>query len=159
MDNDPPKSRESRKRLFVDPQIQGALLLRCIVNWVYCVAVGAMFLLCWSVVTNPGHPTLSYFVHLWTSYWPVLVASVLLLIIAMMDFVRVSNRFCGPMKRLRHDMRRLARGEHVGPIKFRENDFWQEFATEFNQLVARVQDSPSDPVAGHARSANDAIDS
>ena len=45
----------------------------------------------------------------------------------------------GPLVRLRRSMRALARGEHVEPIKFREGDFWQEFAEEFNAVAARVQ--------------------
>ena len=55
------------------------------------------------------------------------------------DVIRVSNRFAGPLVRLRRSMRALARGEHVEPIHFRKGDFWQEFAEEFNAVAARVQ--------------------
>jgi hypothetical protein len=37
-------------------------------------------------------------------------------------------------------MRELARGEHVEPIHFRDNDFWHDFAEEFNAVAARVQE-------------------
>jgi len=69
------------------------------------------------------------------------VASFLLLPLVVYDIVQMSNRFCGPLFRLRRELRALARGEHVEPISFREGDFWQEFAQEFNALLARVQRS------------------
>jgi hypothetical protein len=38
-------------------------------------------------------------------------------------------------------MKRLANGEHVEPIRFRDNDFWYEFTEDFNRLAQ--QSSPA----------------
>jgi len=57
----------------------------------------------------------------------------------IVDVVRLSNRFTGPLLRLRRSMRALARGEQVEPIRFRDNDFWHDFAEEFNALAARFR--------------------
>ena len=57
----------------------------------------------------------------------------------------LSNRFTGPMLRLRRSMRALARGEHVEPIEFRGGDFWQEFAAEFNPWSNGVQEGHIPP--------------
>jgi hypothetical protein len=32
----------------------------------------------------------------------------------------------------------LARGEEVAPLEFREGDFWQDFAREFNAVASRL---------------------
>jgi signal transduction histidine kinase len=77
---------------------------------------------------------------MWFSFRPVFLAAFLLLPLVIFDIIRFSNRFVGPILRLRRSMRQLARGEHVEPIKFRGTDFWQDFADEFNAVLARVQD-------------------
>ena len=127
-----------RKRLFVDPKVQGALVVRVLLYWIVCLITITLMLLCWSVLRTPR----MFYTHLddmWFRYGPALVASFLLLPMVVVDIIRLSNRFAGPLLRLRRSMRALARGEHVEPIHFREGDFWQEFADEFNALLARVQ--------------------
>ena len=59
----------------------------------------------------------------------------------MYDIIRLSNKFVGPMYRLKANMRALAEGHRVEPIRFRDGDFWHDFAKEFNALAARVQPS------------------
>jgi hypothetical protein len=144
-----------RKRLFVDPQVQGALLCRSFLYWLICVGLMTAMLACWQVFTGPPQNLPQVFAALWFNYAPALVVSVLVLPLILFDVVRISNRFVGPVYRLRNSMRRLARGEEVRPIRFREGDFWLEFADEFNrilELVPRNAKAPS-PSAGSA--AND----
>ena len=127
-----------RKRLFVHPKAQGALVVRVLLYWIVCLITITLMLLCWSVLRTPR----MFYTHLddmWFHYGPAMVASFLLLPMVVVDIIRLSNRFAGPLLRLRRSMRALARGEHVKPIHFREGDFWQEFADEFNALLARVQ--------------------
>ena len=59
--------------------------------------------------------------------------------LVVIDCVRLSNRFAGPLHRLRRDMRRLAAGEIVEPIHFRDDDLWREFADEFNAVARRME--------------------
>jgi len=127
-----------RKKLFVDSKVQGALVLRVLLYWAVCLTTVTLMLLCWSILRTPR----MFYTHLddmWFHYGPALIASLILLPMVVLDIIRVSNRFAGPLVRLRRSMRALARGEHVEPIKFREGDFWQEFADEFNAVAARVQ--------------------
>jgi len=72
----------------------------------------------------------------------VLFASGLVLPFLLLDLVRVSHRFAGPVYRLRSSLRDLADGKTVAPITFRDNDFWYEVATEFNRVLERVRDLP-----------------
>lgn len=83
---------------------------------------------------------------MWFHYGPALIASLLLLPLVIADIVRLSNQFVGPLLRLRRSMRQLARGEYVEPIEFRDTDFWQDFADEFNGVVARIQEPAPFPV-------------
>ncbi|MDZ7617027.1 MAG: hypothetical protein U1E05_08485 [Patescibacteria group bacterium] len=128
-----------RKQLFVDPKVQGALVIRAVVYWVACIVTISLMLLCWRILTGPARPLFTHFDDMWFFYGPAIIASLLLLPMVVADIIRLSNRFAGPMLRLRRSMRALARGEHVSPIEFRDSDFWQDFAEEFNQLLVRVQ--------------------
>jgi len=136
------KYKAMRKQLFVDPKVQGALVGRAVLYWVVCIITITLMLLCWRIVTGAARPIYTHFSDMWFFYGPAIVASFVLLPLIVVDIVRLSNRFTGPMLRLRRSMRALARGEHVEPIEFRDTDFWQDFADEFNQLLVRVQGPP-----------------
>jgi hypothetical protein len=130
--------RQLRKKLFVDPKVQGALVVRAVLYWVVCLVTLTLMLLCWRILTGAARPFYTHFDDMWFNFGPALVASFVLLPLVIIDIVQLSNRFAGPLVRLRRSMRALARGEEVSPIKFREGDFWQDFADEFNALRDRV---------------------
>ncbi len=129
----------NRRQLFVDPKVQGALILRVVLYWVICVVTITLMLLCWRILTGPARPFYVHFDEMWFHFGPALVASFLLLPLMIYDVVQISNRFCGPLFRLRRCVRALARGEYVAPISFRDGDFWPEFAQEFNALLVRLE--------------------
>jgi hypothetical protein len=135
-----------RRQFFVDPKVQGALVLRVLLYWFVCLITITLMLLCWSVIRTP-RMFYTYLDDLWFQYWPALIASFILLPMVVVDVIKLSNRFAGPLVRLRRAMRALAQGEEVRPIKFRDNDFWQDFADEFNAIAARMQQvaPPSTP--------------
>jgi len=127
-----------RKHLFVDPKVQGALIIRVAMYWVICLITIALMLLCWDIVTGPARIFYTHFNDMWFFYGPAAIASLLLLPLVIIDVIRISNRFVGPLVRLRRSMRALARGEEVELMEFRDNDFWQDFANEFNAVRARI---------------------
>ena len=131
-----------RRQYFVDSKVQGALVLRVFLYWFICLITITLMLLCWSVIRTP-RMFYTHFDDLWFQYGPALIASFVLLPMVMVDIVKLSNRFAGPLVRLRRSMRALARGEQVQPIHFREGDFWQEFADEFNAIAARMEELAS----------------
>ena len=128
-----------RKRWFVDPRIQGALVLRVVVYWLVCVIGIVLMILCWRVGMGPARPFYLRLAEMWPYYGPVVIVSLLILPLVVADIIRFSNRFVGPMLRLRQAMRQLARGEYVEPIEFRGADLWQEFAEAFNAVLAHAQ--------------------
>jgi hypothetical protein len=143
--------KDQRKHLFVDPKVQGALATRVVLYWVMCVLSVGLWLLCWRMFIGPEELFTGYFDDLWFFFGPALIASLLLLPLAIFDVIQFSNRFVGPLLRLRRSMRALARGEYVEPLQFRQDDFWQEFAAEFNAVRAKVLDSnPAAKIAQEA---------
>jgi len=108
-----------------------------------------MFFLCWRVMAEPSQPFSTHWKEVWIYLGPACVLSLILLPLVIVDILRFSNHFVGPLMRLRRSMRRLARGEHVDPIKFRGSDFWQDFADEFNAMLARIQNSSSTSEQSH----------
>jgi hypothetical protein len=128
-----------RKRLFVDSKVQGALLARTAVYWLGCIAVMSAMLICWEVFATPGSIREIKFDQIWYRLAPALVMSLLLLPFMLLDVVRITNRMVGPVYRMRNYMRRLAEGKPVTPLQFRQDDFWQEMADEFNSLATIVE--------------------
>jgi hypothetical protein len=133
------KRKYVRKHYFVDTKTQGALVFRIVLYWAVLMFDIAATFLFWRLVTSPIHDFNPYWDTTWFEFGPALLTSLLLLPAAIVDIIRFTNRFVGPILRLRRSMRALARGEHVEPIKFRRGDFWQEFADEFNAVLARMQ--------------------
>jgi hypothetical protein len=131
--------KRMRKHLYVDSKVQGALVSRALLYWAVCLIAIALLLLCWQILTSPPQMFYMYFNNLWFFFGPAAIASLLLVPVVVMDVIRISNRFVGPLLRLRRSMRELARGEDVGPLEFRDNDFWQDFADEFNAVRNRMQ--------------------
>jgi hypothetical protein len=133
-----------RRQKFVDRQVQGSIVLRTATYWVLCMFTLSLMLFVWQILTSPAEPFLLHLKGMWHQYGPVAIASMLILPILIIDIVGLSNRFAGPIYRLRRSMRQLADGEPVKPFKPRDNDFWIDFADDFNRLLARVQPPPID---------------
>ena len=130
---------EKRRQIFVDSKVQGMLMTRSIAYWFFCLLTLTLMLFCWEVATGPARPFYDHLSALWRHYAPAAFASLLLLPIVLIDSVRMSNRFAGPMVRLRRGLSHLADGRRVEPIRLREGDAWQSLADEFNRLADRVQ--------------------
>ncbi|MGD9648368.1 MAG: hypothetical protein AB7U73_21840 [Pirellulales bacterium] len=128
-----------RKRLFVDPQVQGALVARVVGYWLSCLLTVIVMVVNWRILTETDKLWYQQLAEIWGSMGPAFVVAVLLLPIALYDIVRFSNRVVGPLVRLRGGLRALARGERIQPIRFREGDFLGELAEEFNAVVARLE--------------------
>jgi hypothetical protein len=106
----------------------------------FCLLAGIPMVLSF-FVDSPGAPSAGQLLlQTWRMFWPVLFASALVLPLLLADVLRVSNRFAGPMYRLRNALRDLADGKPVTPVKFREGDFWCNMADEFNRVLDRMKD-------------------
>jgi len=132
-------NKHNRKQLFVDPKVQGALILRVLAYWVCTIVTITSMVLCWRILTGPSRMFYMHFDEMWFHFGPALIASLFVLPLMVVDCVRLTNRFTGPLYRLRRCFRELSVGQKVPNIHFRDGDFWQDIADEFNAVNQRVQ--------------------
>lgn len=130
-----------RRKIFVDPKVQGGLLLRAGLYLVCTSIVATVLILMWRILAGgPGRVFYRELGDLWFHYAPVALALLSLAPLLAIDLVRFSNRFAGPMYRMRKTMLDLADGQRVRPLKFRDDDLWKDFADAFNTLLRRVEE-------------------
>jgi len=129
----------SRRTVFlVDREVQVALMVRTAWYWLFCLLSISLMLICWDAYHGPSRRFIALASELYFRYGPALAASLILLPIVMLDVMRLSNRFVGPVVRLRFALREVADGRPAQPLNFRDDDFWRELAAEFNRATARL---------------------
>jgi hypothetical protein len=134
-----------RVRIVVDPAVQGGLLWGATRYWLFSLAtVGLLTMIGWTF-TTPGMPEIVASTGALTSSSKCLLVALgvgtLLLPVVLLDLAKFTNRFAGPMCRLRTAMDKLAEGEQPGPLRFRKGDFWHDAAESFNRIASRLDDS------------------
>jgi hypothetical protein len=138
-------NRCRRTIFFIDRKVQGTLLARTAIYWMFCLFSISLMLICWNAYTGPSRRFVDLVADLFHRYGPCLVASLILLPIALMDVVRLSNRFVGPVMRMRGALQELAAGRPVKPLHFRDDDFWQDLAGDLNEIAVRLNRSETQP--------------
>jgi len=131
-------AHQGRKKTFVDPKVQGALVRRLVMHWTAFIAVSGLVAFCLQVLSNPFTPIQEHAQNLWWTHGPFLLVMVFMLPVFIVDTIKLSHRFAGPIYRMRQTIRSLAKGGAYSPMKFRDFDFWQGLAEDFNQMVERL---------------------
>ena len=127
-----------RARSFVDPEVQGGLLRKIAIHWILLFAVNALALVIWvRMFEQPETSWVTTFGDCIRRFLPFFVITVLLIPAFIWDTLKITSRFAGPVLRLRAALAGAAQGRDVEPLKFRNNDFWQEIADDFNAVVER----------------------
>ena len=128
-----------RRKIFIDRPLQLAVLGRATLYWAMCTMTQILMVLFFGIITSSKNdfPALSPDVrwHLQVT----LIASAVLLPILLLDILKLSHRWVGPVFRLRNSLRSLGRGEAVSEVKFRDLDFWQDLAVELNTVSAELE--------------------
>lgn len=127
-----------RKTNFVDQHVQGALVKRMVLQWctllvIVCAASASL-----QVLANPFRSLSEHTSALWASQGPLFVVLLFLFPVFVWDLVKFSNRFVGPVYRLRNGLQTLADGGRPAPITLRDDDFWQDLPVVFNQALDRL---------------------
>lgn len=128
----------TRKRLFIDRQVQGALLFRTVVYWFFLLVATSLIMLGVYAIREPGGTFFEYCRLVLARHGILAIATLLLLPLVIYDVLVTTNRFAGPVYRMRRAMRSLAADEPIGPLQFREGDYWRGLADEFNAVAARM---------------------
>jgi hypothetical protein len=124
----------NRSQLLIDRQVQLPILQRTLFYTAAC-AVYFMVVLIFSESSEYGHESAS---RTFQQCFDVVMCwapgLMLLAPIIAYDILLFSNRFAGPIYRLRREMQQLIDNKSERPMSLRDQDFWPEFADLFNQL-------------------------
>lgn len=130
--------RAQRKRYFIDPAVQAGLMKRLVV---YIGASMIFFTMPIAFAKTVMHPEIMFTEHVLTVYathWPILLMMIAFLPFALNDAVRFSNRFAGPIYRMRCELKRFENRQPMNRIKFRKRDFWHDLADSMNMVSDRI---------------------
>jgi nitrogen fixation/metabolism regulation signal transduction histidine kinase len=127
-----------RKKNFIDSKVQGALTRRIIFHWLVFMLVTSAVAFVLQVLADPFRGLSAHLKDLWWTHGPFLLVMVFLLPVFVMDAIKLSNRFAGPIFSLRRAIRRIAAGEAPRKLKFRQGDFWQDLADDYNAMLAKL---------------------
>jgi hypothetical protein len=129
-----------RGSLFVDPVVQGRLAWKVIAYWFFCLLALELFVACWMLWVYRVDSAVDLARLVMHVCAIPFAASLLLLPVVVIDSLRFSHRFTGPMVRFRRAIKELADGENVEPLAIRDGDFWNDYAADFNRLAVRIQE-------------------
>ena len=138
-------SENKRNRRFVDAQVQGALVRRTLIHWCVFFAATLVASVILHVLTQPlldgGSATQTFLER----YGLVFLLLIVMLPVFVIDTIKMSNRFAGPVRRLRTNLMLLAAGEPGELLDFREDDYWQELAQNYNRVRERLLEADARP--------------
>lgn len=148
-------AKQKRIKLFIDRRVQGALVLRTLLYWFCCMTTVTAMLIVWRIVGGgPARVFYQHFGDLWHQYSAPLIASTILLPLVIIDLVRMSNRFVGPIFRLRRVLHDMASGIDVTNVSFRDGDYWREIAEDLNKVASRLREQKAVQTTSADASAN-----
>jgi hypothetical protein len=128
-----------RTKQFIDASVQGALARRIIAHWLLFLMVAALAAFVLQVLSNPFRPLAEHAQALWWTHGPFLLVLVFLMPVFIVDTIKVSHRFAGPIFALRRALREVGEGKPPRKLKFRRKDFWHDLAADYNALLERFQ--------------------
>ena len=133
------RHKKIRKRLFVDREVQGALLRRLLMQWSFAVVLGFVALLLIQLLSSGER--LSVAEHLGVMrdrYEMLFIVLLVALPVLAYDAIKMSHRFAGPVYALRAALAKLSQGEEIPPLTFREGDYWTDVAASVNEIARKL---------------------
>ena len=127
-----------RRKYFVDPQVQGAILRQALWYWLCGSVTYTLVVVLFRIAPHWLAGDRVEFARILYHLAPMFVSSVALLPFMLISAVRFSHRFVGPMIRFRRVLDRLAQGEAAPLIRLRQDDFWRDVADRINRVSARL---------------------
>ena len=129
-----------RKKTLVDPEVQGSVLRKISIHWIVFFICNSIALMIWiRLFEQPDADWGQTFGDTLRRFLPFFVITAALIPAFVWDTLKLTNRFAGPIMRLRSALADASAGRGVKPLQFRHSDFWQEIAQNFNALLERGQ--------------------
>lgn len=130
----------NRKKFLIDNRVQGTLAWRLMYYWAAFVLIGLSLGFILQFLSHPLLPLKDHLANIWWNHGAFMVVMLLMTPIVVLDSFKLSNRFAGPVYRLRKTLREMRESGQVRPLRFRQNDFWQELADEFNVTMDQLRE-------------------
>ena len=127
-----------RTKHFIDSHVQGALTRRIIFHWLIFMLVASAVAFVLQVLSDPFRGIKSHLQDLWWAQGPFLLVMLFLLPVFVLDAIKLSNRFAGPIFSLRRAIRSVVAGETPRKLKFRTRDFWKDLADDYNAMLSKL---------------------
>ena len=125
-----------RSKSLVDPEVQGSVLRKIAIHWFILFLCNSLALVMWvRLFEQPDALWSETLRECFYRYLPFFVVTFALVPAFVWDTLKLTNRFAGPILRLRQALAESAQGRAVAPLHFRQNDFWREIAENFNITV------------------------
>jgi hypothetical protein len=132
-------SQVKRVRKYVDRNVQGGLLSKLAIHWgMFFFTTAFAYIVVQAVLAPNGASFIQRLQNSITEFSLLALLMLTLLPAFLLDVVRFSNRFAGPMVRLRRFLHELGERGDAPPLKFRDDDFWEDIASGFNVCRDRI---------------------
>lgn len=126
-----------RRTRLVDPEVQIGILRKIAIHWSVFFVCNAIALMIWiRLFEQPDADWGEAFGNTMRRFMPFFIITMALIPAFVLDTLKLTNRFAGPIHRLRGALADASQGRAISPLKFRENDFWQEIAENFNKAFS-----------------------
>jgi hypothetical protein len=147
-----------RKKQFIDPEVQGALTKRLVLHWLAFASVAAAIAIGMQWMSNPFAPMSQVLAEAWWTSGPVFLVLLCMLPIFVVDSMKLSNRFAGPLVRFRKAVNDLAEGREPESMEFRHSDFWRDMASDLNLVAKRVETQAERPTRAIGNQAEEPLE-
>jgi hypothetical protein len=128
---------KKRRKYLVDWQVQGAVLRQSLAQWFVFAVFGAVIFAIFQFLLGgaPQEPWSHRLQTIWPMAASLFVSLLMLLPKFVNDSLKLSNRFAGPILRLRNTLRQVGEGKPYEKMSFRNSDLWQEIAEELDRAL------------------------
>ncbi len=127
-----------RRKALVDPEVQGGILRKIAIHWVLFFICNAIALMIWiRLFEQPDANWGQTLGDTLRRFLPFFIITMALIPAFVWDTLKLTNRFAGPISRLRGALADASAGRAIAPLQFRTNDYWKEIAQNFNSLMER----------------------
>ncbi len=138
-----------RRKALIDPEVQGDVLKKIAIHWLLFFICNAIALMIWiRLYEQPDADWGQTLGDTVRRFLPFFVITLALIPAFVWDTLKLTNRFAGPIHRLRSALADANAGRAVTPLHFRTNDYWREIALNFNSVIRRssipMTDAPSE---------------
>lgn len=137
-----------RRKLFIDKKVQGAILWRIAGYWFVSILFIIFPLAFLAVFRNPAVPMPVHLANTFVDNLPIIAMLAVLLPVIILDTLKITNRFVGPIYRVRRMLSEHQDGKPLKKIHFREKDYWTDLAQGLNFIIDELESAngTADPV-------------